>query len=443
MSPRHARPLNLEYALLGLLIEQPMHGYELYRRLLAPDALGEVWPLKRAQCYALLAKLEQAGYLQRETTVDSYPPRQLLRLTPAGRTVFSDWMQQPVPVDADMQPNLLARLFFARRAGAAQRRTFLEQQYAAGKHQRIELQQMLAARPDPADFGAVALRWRLHQIDACLHWIETQRSWSNEGVNEGAAISYSIATLQDSPQGLLARRFVAAVCAPVGQAVLHEYGFLAGEAPTETGEAALPPAEPGTLIVYAAASLTHAFREIGRRFEAEHPGTRIEFQFAGSHRLARQLMQGGAADVFAAAHPQAMEHLITAGRIAAGTARICAANRLALATSRNRPAQLLSLADLAQPGRRLAFGSAATAIGHYALALLDRGEQRGELDSQGRLAVLQNVVSYAETPGAVLEQVIAGIADVGIVFASDCKHVADRISLPLLYSATGTLHRFS
>lgn len=433
MSPRQSAPLSIEHALLGLLSEQPMHGYELYQRLLAPDALGAIWPLKRAQFYNLLAKLEQAGYVHRECEPsDQYPPRQVLHLTPAGRAAFTSWLQQPLAPDSDMQRDVLARFFFARRAGTEALQAMLARQRSASQRERAELQRQLAARPDPSDFVALALRWRLHQLEATLHWLETQRVLP--GAN--APISYAIAALRDSPQLPLARRFVAAVCAPPGQDILRRHGFLVAEpaATAEHGER-LPLAQ-GSLTVYAAASLTRAFREIGRQFEAAYPGTRIAFQFAGSHQLAHQLVHGAAADVFASAHPRAMEQLVAAGRVAAADPQTCAANRLALATSRARPAQLLSLADLARPGRRLVFGSAATAIGHYALALLDQGEQCGDLDAHERLAVLQNVVGYAETPHAVLEQVLAGEADVGIVFASDCSSMAEHIVSPLLYPAT-------
>ena len=54
-------------------------------------------------------------------------------------------------------------------------------------------------------------------------------------------------------------------------------------------------AEP-ELTVFAAASLTGAFQEIGGMFEHAHPGTRVSFNFAGSQQLATQLEQGAIAD---------------------------------------------------------------------------------------------------------------------------------------------------
>jgi molybdate transport system substrate-binding protein len=130
-----------------------------------------------------------------------------------------------------------------------------------------------------------------------------------------------------------------------------------------------------------------------------------------------------------------MERVIEAGRIRAGSERLCAYNRLAVATPRNNPAHLLNLCDLAKPGRRLVLGSDATAIGHYALDLLEQVEQVGCLGNSGRLAVLQNVVGYEATPRAVLARVLAGEADAGIVFASDCYSAAGQVASPIIYPA--------
>src|SRR5450755_4680471 len=61
------------------------------------------------------------------------------------------------------------------------------------------------------------------------------------------------------------------------------------------------------LTVSAAASLTNAFREIGSAFEAEHPGTKIQLNFAASGPLLQQIAQGAPVDVFASADQETMD----------------------------------------------------------------------------------------------------------------------------------------
>src|SRR5215475_14388951 len=61
-----------------------------------------------------------------------------------------------------------------------------------------------------------------------------------------------------------------------------------------------------TLTVLAAASLTETFTQLGKEFEAAHPGAKVTFSFGGSSTLAQQIVQGAPADVFAAASPATM-----------------------------------------------------------------------------------------------------------------------------------------
>src|ERR1700690_2023359 len=87
--------------------------------------------------------------------------------------------------------------------------------------------------------------------------------------------------------------------------------FLAACGTTATPTAApvpatQPPAAPATsapaaktLTVFAAASLTQAFGDIGKAFEAANPGVTVTFNFAGSQNLVTQIQQGAPADIFA------------------------------------------------------------------------------------------------------------------------------------------------
>src|SRR5690242_18868036 len=97
---RRAAIEGMEHALLGLVRSRPMHAYEMYQQLMrAPDgqALGRVWRLKQSHLYALLAKLEAAGYIAATTEPQgTRPPRRMLRLAPAGETAFAEWVVTPV-----------------------------------------------------------------------------------------------------------------------------------------------------------------------------------------------------------------------------------------------------------------------------------------------------------------------------------------------------------
>ncbi|MDQ3108114.1 MAG: molybdate ABC transporter substrate-binding protein, partial [Actinomycetota bacterium] len=102
----------------------------------------------------------------------------------------------------------------------------------------------------------------------------------------------------------------------------------------------------GTLAVFAAASLTEAFTELGATFEAEHPNLQVAFNFAASSALARQINEGAPADVFASADVANMKKLTDAD--STGETVVVARNRLSIIVEPGNPKRIAGLADLAK-----------------------------------------------------------------------------------------------
>ncbi len=183
-----------------------------------------------------------------------------------------------------------------------------------------------------------------------------------------------------------------------------------------------PPAGEVTLTVFAAASLTEAFQELGARFEADNPGVTVSFNFAGSQQLAQQLAQGAPADLFASANTAQMTNAVQTGRIAPETIQPFVSNRLVVIYPQDNPAGVQTLADLAQPGLQLVLAAPAVPVGQYSLTFLDQAAQSETAGGTPyRQAVLANVVSYEENVRAVLAKVILGEADAGIVYTNDIQ----------------------
>lgn len=137
---------------------------------------------------------------------------------------------------------------------------------------------------------------------------------------------------------------------------------------------ASPPAhaqEPGELIVFAAASLSDAFEEIGAAFEAENPGVEVLFNFASSSDLAAQLAEGAPADIFASANARQMTVAREAGRTA-GRARIFARNRLILIVPADNPARMTELRDLANDDVQLIVAAPDVPVRTYTDTMLER-----------------------------------------------------------------------
>ena len=183
-----------------------------------------------------------------------------------------------------------------------------------------------------------------------------------------------------------------------------------------TGEDRTAPADTGhpsgTLRVLAAASLTEAFTELARAFEAAHPDVDVTLSFAASSALTEQIIRGAPADVFASADQTTMDRVVGTGN--AAEPRIIARNRLALLVEKGNPKGIRSLADLARPGVVLVLCAPEVPCGRFAAAALAR-------DAPGaRPASLEDNVK------AVASKVILGEADAGIVYVTDVKAAGDK-----------------
>jgi molybdate transport system substrate-binding protein len=175
---------------------------------------------------------------------------------------------------------------------------------------------------------------------------------------------------------------------------------------------------PSTLTVYAAASLTEAFRELGQTFEQQHPGLSVRFSFAGSQQLALQLDQGAPADVFASADQRWMSYLGEKGLLQ-GEPAVFAHNRLVVIVPRTNPARIKRLEDLVRPRTKIVMAAEAVPAGKYSREVLEKLTQVPGFPEQYARRVLANVVSQEENVKGVVAKVQLGEADAGLVYRSD------------------------
>ncbi len=171
-----------------------------------------------------------------------------------------------------------------------------------------------------------------------------------------------------------------------------------------------------TLSISAAASLTEAFGAIGDAFEASHPGTKVEFNFAGSQILRTQIEQGAPVDVFAAADFAQMEPLEKARLVRAP--RVFAHNELVVVASA-KSGKVKGLADLARPGIRIVAAGETVPVGRYTAQLLSKMNATGLWGDDFQSRFTANVVSRETNVRAVLAKVLLGEADAGVVYRTD------------------------
>jgi len=86
--------MTVRHALLALLYQRPMHGYELGRQL--ARIFNSQWEVKPGQIASTLARLSEAGLAEYEVEeADAAPDRKVYRLTPQGLAELRSWLLQP------------------------------------------------------------------------------------------------------------------------------------------------------------------------------------------------------------------------------------------------------------------------------------------------------------------------------------------------------------
>lgn len=221
---------------------------------------------------------------------------------------------------------------------------------------------------------------------------------------------------------MLAIALLLSACGPAATATAAPTAVPPTETPLPPTETPVPPTAttgPRTLNVFAAASLTGSFTEIGKAFEAAHAGVTVKFNFAGSQVLSTQITQGAAADVFASANHTEMDKLVSANLVPQGAAMDFVTNLLEVILPANNPANLQTLQDLAKPGIKLVLEDKSVPAGNYSLQILDNMSKDATYGSDFKTKVLANVVSYETDVKQVVAKVQLGEADAGIVYVTD------------------------
>jgi molybdate transport system substrate-binding protein len=174
----------------------------------------------------------------------------------------------------------------------------------------------------------------------------------------------------------------------------------------------------GSITVSAAASLTDAFKEIGTAFEAQNPGTKVNFNFGSSAALRAQLDEGAKAEVFASADQTQMGKAVQGGDISGGP-KVFATNRLTIIVPSDNPKGIASLQDLAKPGVKIVAAQPGVPVGQYAQQILAKASQDATYGSDFRSKVEANDVSHESDVRQVVTKVTLGEGDAAIVYLTD------------------------
>ncbi|MEU0543237.1 molybdate ABC transporter substrate-binding protein [Nocardia sp. NPDC005978] len=170
----------------------------------------------------------------------------------------------------------------------------------------------------------------------------------------------------------------------------------------------------GTVTVFAAASLTGTFTELGKQFEAAHPGVKVVYSFAASSALAEQIKQGAPADVFASAAPANMQQVVDAGEVT-GQPATFVSNRLEIAVPDGNPGKITGLADFGKSEPRIALCAEQVPCGAAAKKVFEIAGITPQPDTR------------EQDVKAVLTKVTLDEVDAALVYRTDVQAAGDKV----------------
>ncbi len=170
MQRRPTLSLN-EWAVLGVLVDTPRHGYDIAAELKADTPLGDIWTVNRQLVYRAIDRLEALELAQprRREPGAGGPPRTIYGPTRQGRAALRTWLATPVNHLRDVRSALLLKLALIDLLGLDNLALIDAQQTALADR----LRELTQPPDDPTD---VAGLWRHHSANAVDQFLRSVRA---------------------------------------------------------------------------------------------------------------------------------------------------------------------------------------------------------------------------------------------------------------------------
>jgi molybdate transport system substrate-binding protein len=182
---------------------------------------------------------------------------------------------------------------------------------------------------------------------------------------------------------------------------------------SSSGASGSASAVKGSITVFAAASLTGSFTQLGKQFEAAHPGDTVKFSFGPSSGLAEQITSGAPADVFASAAPANMQEVVSAGD--ASNPTNFAKNTMEIAAPPDNPGNVKSVNDLAKKSVKVALCQPQVPCGVVAAEVFKNA------------GIKVKPVTLQPDVKSVLTQAETGNVDAGAVYVTDVMSAGSKV----------------
>ncbi|GBF49887.1 transcription Regulator [Leptospira ryugenii] len=181
------RESKTQYALLGILAQCEMNGYEIHKYI--ESTISFFWSESFGQIYPTLSKLEESGWIKEWERVDREgKKKKVYKITRTGLEEFRKWMNSS-KIQVHKRNELMFKVFFGRHMQASRLLEQLELETEKTKEDltalqtfRKELKMDWEKHPDH-DFWSVTLDFAEKQNRLQEVWLEKVKEMIREKTN--------------------------------------------------------------------------------------------------------------------------------------------------------------------------------------------------------------------------------------------------------------------
>lgn len=173
-----------DISILGFLITEPMHGYELHKKVTDLSGFGIVWNIKIGKLYAMLNRLEKDGLIKSAISKGgNRPARNEFSITSRGKKKFESWMVSPINHGREFRIVFLLKLYFSMKFGLQNTDELINTQIEICKSwlsERSDISQNEMAKESSIRFPLIVKKYRLIQINGYIDWL----NWCQDFIQE-------------------------------------------------------------------------------------------------------------------------------------------------------------------------------------------------------------------------------------------------------------------
>lgn len=169
----------LNYAILGLLAQEPRHGYDIKNAF--ETMLGGTWPLNIGQVYTTLSRLERDGFVASQVVPqDLLPDRKVYSLTQAGKEELQWWVSEPTQGAIRLKDEFFIKLLVLQMVHSTDPIILIRQQRQVYMQTLAQLTNLLNdSNLDPST--ALLVEGAILHVEADIQWLDLCETRFMEG----------------------------------------------------------------------------------------------------------------------------------------------------------------------------------------------------------------------------------------------------------------------